>query len=355
MLDLTVLKFGGSSLRDKESRKKVASIIKKQKGKVIVVVSAIGRYPDAYATETLQSLISTSVTITECNRLLSVGEIISSVVLADECIHSGIKAISLSSAQAGLEVKNNKFLDVQVDKIKEVLQTYDVVILPGFQGIDSNGEITILEKGDSDYSAVYIAQQMGIHEVYIYSDVCGIYTGDPKYIISARLINHVSYEQALDLSRHKARIICPKALEEAQKDKDFVIYLCSTFIKDCSTRIDHEPTHIKTMSMDFDYTLVSFDETLKESDTNKIFEYMDMDTYMIHNKNMQELTTKYTKIDNYVKVHLVGCTLDKEDIYHLCNDLLCVKSAVEENSYYVSYKNKKQDIMLLHDILVKEE
>lgn len=156
---ISVLKFGGSSLKDEASRQKVANIIKNVEGKVIVVVSAIGRYPDAYATDTLRSLISAKVTITESNRLLSVGEIISSVILADDLLQNDIKAISLSSIQAGLKVKDHKLIDLQVENIRKKLEDYDVVIVPGFQGIDPDGEISILESGDSDYSAVYIAKK----------------------------------------------------------------------------------------------------------------------------------------------------------------------------------------------------
>lgn len=352
---ISVLKFGGSSLKDEDSRKKVANIIKNVKGKVIVVVSAIGRYPDAYATDTLRSLISAKVTITESNRLLSVGEIISSVILADELLQNGIKAISLSSIQAGLKVKENKLIDLDVNNIKRKLKDYDVVIVPGFQGIDSEGEISILESGDSDYSAVYIAKMIGLNKVYLYSDVCGIYTGDPKYIISAKLIPHISYEQALDLSKHKARIVCQKALEEGSDEYGFKIYLCSTFISDCHTCIDHNETNIKTMSIEFHYWLVSFDEDIKEEDKDLLFEKIEEHKYMVQEKNLFSLKTKYTKIEEYVKVHFVGCHLENDEIYRVFLDQFCQKSYREKNSYYIYNKSQKQDITLLHDIIVKEE
>lgn len=352
---VSVLKFGGSSLKDEASRQKVANIIKNVEGKVIVVVSAIGRYPDAYATDTLRSLISAKVTITESNRLLSVGEIISSVILADELLQNDIKAISLSSIQAGLKVENHKLVDLNTESIKKTLEEYDVVIVPGFQGIDPDGEISILESGDSDYSAVYIAKRLGLDKVYLYSDVCGIYTGDPKYIISARLISHVSYEQALDLAKHKARIICQKALEEGMKEYGFKIYLCSTFIPDCHTCIDHNETTVKTMSIDFHYWLISFDEDINERDKALLFEKMDTNKYMVQENNLSLVTTKYTKIEEYVKVHFVGCYLEDDEIYRVFLEQFCQKSFKEKNSYYINTKNQKSDITLLHDIIVKEE
>lgn len=196
---------------------------------------------------------------------------------------------------------------------------------------------------------------MGLNKVYLYSDVCGIYTGDPKYIISARLISQVSYEQALDLSKHKARIICQKALEEGSKEIGFKIYLCSTFIPDCHTCIDHSETHIKTMSIDFKYWLISFDEDIKEEDTSLVFEEIDTHKFMVQEENLSKLQTKYTKIEEYVKVHFVGCDLEGDEIYRVFLDQFCQKSYREGNSYYISNKNQKQDITLLHDIIVKEE
>lgn len=353
---ISVLKFGGSSLKDKESRQKVIDIIKHKKDqKVIVVVSAVGRYPDAYATETLRSLISTNVTIEETSRLVSVGEIISGVILSNELVTSGVKAISLSSLQAGLKVEDAHFIGINVQYIKTMLNQYDVVIVPGFQGIDSQGEISILDSGDSDYSAVYIAKKMNLNTVYLYSDVCGIYTGDPKYIYSAKLISHVSYKQALELASHKARIICQKALEEGCSQYGFKIILCSTFTPNCHTVIDHNDTHIRTMSIDFDYWLLSNEEEIKEEDEDYIFEKMDAGSYIVKEENIPHLKSSYTKIDKYTKVHFVGCDLENDEIYRTFLERFCQKSFKEKASYYVLSKNQKQDITLLHDIIVKED
>lgn len=352
---IKVLKFGGSSLKDKNSRTKVMEIIKKEKEhKLVIVVSAIGRYPDAYATETLRSLISTNVTMEETSRLVSIGEIISGVVLSNELVTSGIKAISLSSLQAGLKVNDNHFIGLNVQYIKNMLDLYDVVIIPGFQGIDSEGEICILENGDSDYSAVYIAKRLNLETVYLYSDVCGIYSGDPKYIYSARLINHVSYKQAIELAKHKARIICLKALQEACDHYGFTIVLCSTFTPDCHTIIDHNDTCIRTMSIDFNYWLLAMDTTITQVDQQYVFEEID-NQYIVKEEDLDKLESDYTKIDNYTKVHFVGCDLENDEIYRTFLERFCQKSFKEQASYYIHSKNQKQDITLLHDIIVKED
>lgn len=352
---IKVLKFGGSSLKDKNSRQKVIEIIKKEKEhKLVIVVSAVGRYPDVYATETLRSLISTNVTMEETSRLVSVGEIISGVILSNELVTSGVNAISLSSLKAGLKVDDNRFIGLNAKYIKSMLENYDVVIIPGFQGIDSSGEICILESGDSDYSAVYIAKKLNLESVYLYSDVCGIYTGDPKYIYSARLISHVSYKQALELAKHKARIICQKALEEGCSQYGFKVILCSTFTPDCHTVIDHNDTAIRTMSIDFNYWLITIDGNLLEDDQEYIFETIE-DKYIVKEEDLKLLKSEYTKIDNYTKVHFVGCHLENDEIYRTFLERFCQKSFREKASYYIHSKNQKQDITLLHDIIVKED
>lgn len=207
---IRVLKFGGTALKTNDSIKLVTNVITNNLDhKLLVIVSAMGRYPDAYATDTLNALALNANYDEHC-RLLSCGEIISSIVLSSNLKSQGINAISLSSMQLNLKVKHNRLVGLDTKVINKYFETYDVIIVPGFQGIDKFKNIRILEKGDSDYTAVYLARRLNLDEVYIYSDVCGIFTGDPKYINEARLIKHIGYRQALDLAKHKARIIVTK-------------------------------------------------------------------------------------------------------------------------------------------------
>lgn len=352
---MKIMKFGGSSLSTKEHRDKAIDIIKENVGdKVLVVVSAMGRYPDAYATETLKSLISTKVSFEESSRVLSVGEIISSVVLSNELIENNINSISLSSLQAGMRVDNSLFVDLNVDYINQLFELYDVIVIPGFQGINECNDVCILDLGDSDYSAVYIAKKMGCDEVFIYSDVCGIYTADPKYVKNARLIPHVSFLQAKDLAMHKARIICYKALEEGGKEEHFKIYLASTFVKGCCTLIDHRNTNIKTMSMDFDYTMINFEESIKLEDKPFIFEE-NHENCFVKSSSLDLLKTPFVKLGEYTKVHFVGCDLGGQEIYNKFLETFCIKSVMECDSYYVMKKNQKNDITLLHNIIIGED
>ncbi|WP_279155117.1 aspartate kinase [Thomasclavelia cocleata] len=350
-----VLKFGGTSLRDNDSISAVSRIIKKNSNhKLIVIVSAMGRYPEPYATDTLKELVSWQLSYDEYSRIVSCGETISSVVLSSELRKKNIKAISLSSLQAGLKVRGNRLVDFDKEKVIEYFKKYDVIILPGFQGVDKYKNVRILQQGDSDYSAVYIARRMDLDEVYIYSDVCGIYTGDPKYISDARLIKHVGYRQALDLAKHKARIICYKALLEGYHKDGFKINLRSIYNDSIGTLINHDDTKIKTMSIDFNYWLIRFDEEIVKKDFNYLFDKYEND-YLVLEENLHKLKTKYTKIDAYTKVHFVGCELENDDIYRDFLEKFALTSNKEADSYYVKVKMQKQDINLLHDLIVRSD
>lgn len=351
---IRVLKFGGTALKDEDSINHVSNIIKKNSAyKLIVVVSAMGRYPDIYATETLEKL-ATNVNFDEYSRLLSCGETISSIVLSSYLKTQGINAISLSSLQIGLKTRQNRLVDLNTKAINQYFQKYDVLVIPGFQGIDRQKNIRILQKGDSDYTAVYLARRLNLNEVYIYSDVCGIYTGDPKYINEARLISHVGYRQALDLAKHKARIICYKALLEGYKKDGFKIKLRSFYNDKIGTLINHDETKIRTMSIDFNYWLIRFEKEYSKKDGNYLHDCFEGD-YLVSNHDLDKLETDYTKIEPFSKVHFVGCDLENDEIYQNFLEKFVIVSKNETDSYYVKVKNQRKDLNLLHDLIVRSD
>lgn len=351
---IRVLKFGGTALKDKDSIKHVTNIIKKNLAyKLIVVVSAMGRYPDVYATNSLEKL-APNVNFDEYSRLLSCGEIISSIVLSSHLKAQGISAVSLSSLQIGLKTRQDRLVDVNTKAIDQYFLNHDVLIIPGFQGIDKQKNIRVLQKGDSDYTAVYLARRLNLNEVYIYSDVCGIYTGDPKYISEARLIRHVGYRQALDLAKHKARIICHKALLEGYKKDGFKIILRSFYNDKIGTLINHDETKIRTMSIDFDYWLIRFEEGYSKKDAGYLHDCFEGD-YLISNHDLDKLESDYTKIEAYSKVHFVGCNLENDEIYQNFLEKFVIVSRNETDSYYVKVKNQRKDLNLLHDLIVRSD
>ena len=128
--------------------------------KVVVVVSAMGRKGDPYATDTLLSLVNGSdslISNREMDLLLSCGEIISSIVFTNMLLQDGIKATALTGAQAGFHTNddhtNAKIIEMKCERLIKELNDYDVVVVAGFQGKAKNGDVTTIGRGGSDTSA----------------------------------------------------------------------------------------------------------------------------------------------------------------------------------------------------------
>ena len=185
---LIVYKFGGTSLLEEE---KVLKEIKEgllKHGKIIVVVSAIGRILSPYSTDTLYDMCR-FVTPKEEYRLVSCGEIISSVLFSNLFRKNGINAISLSIYEMNLVYENGFMMN---DSIAKYLVEYDVVIVPGFVGLKDN-EPVLLPRGGSNITASYLASRFK-SDLVIFTDVDGIYDDDPKLNLNAKRIEFVSYE-----------------------------------------------------------------------------------------------------------------------------------------------------------------
>src|SRR5699024_2125272 len=156
---LLVQKFGGTSVQTEENRTFVIKKIKEalaQQYKVDVVVSALGRNPDPYATDTLVSMVDEPITHNEkrgLDLLMSCREIISSTVLANELRRKSIRAVALTGAQAGLittdDFNEAKIKQVKPERIKRELESNDVVVIAGFQGRTEDGDITTIGRGGS--------------------------------------------------------------------------------------------------------------------------------------------------------------------------------------------------------------
>lgn len=245
-MKIIVQKFGGTSVCTKERRnlaiKKVIECI--QKGyKPVVVVSAMGRKGEPYATDSLLSLVDED--FKKNNRqgtdlLMSCGEIISSVIFSSELSKLGYKSVPLIGGQAGL-ITNEDFGNAEVIKadtarVMELLKSSFIPVITGFQGISENGYITTLGRGGSDTSAAIIGGALGADEVEIYTDVDGIMTADPRIVSNASLIRQISYNEVFQLADQGAKVIHPRAVEAAMK------YNVKLSIK--NTLNDHEGTQI---------------------------------------------------------------------------------------------------------------
>ena len=226
-MDIIVQKFGGTSVSTEERRKQVIKKISKaiESGlKPVVVVSAMGRAGEPYATDTLLSLVDDN--FKENNKaaqdlLMCCGEIISSVVMCNDLYKHGITAVPLTGGQAGI-ITNSNFTDAQSIKvdttnIMKIVESGKVPVITGFQGVTENGFFTTLGRGGSDTSACILGVALKAKEIAIYTDVDGIMTADPRVVEEASLINEMTYNEVFQLADHGAKVIHPKAVEIAKR------------------------------------------------------------------------------------------------------------------------------------------
>lgn len=230
-MNMKVMKFGGTSLRSEATRKYVyRHIIENSKtNKLILVVSAMGRYPDAYATDTLLSLGSDQLSKEEKARLVSIGEQLSAIKVCSELLEMGIQAYALPFLNCGILTDDNydyaKVLKLDHQEIMKALSYHDVVVVGGFIGITPSGNITTLGRGGSDYSAVLYADMLDLKEVDIYTDVDGVYDQDPKLSDFAIRYDRLTYDEMLNMN---SRVLHDRCVAYA-KDHHIRIYLKGTF------------------------------------------------------------------------------------------------------------------------------
>ncbi|MBS4031381.1 MAG: aspartate kinase [Clostridiales bacterium] len=222
---LVVQKFGGSSLATRELRQRVVSHISaatKDGVSPVVVVSAMGRQGDAYATDTMLAMIR-EITPTPADRetdlILSCGEIISAAMLAIELQSMGMPAVALTGWQAGI-VSDGVFTHAEIIRIKKdhilkLVMTGVIPVVAGFQGVSEDGEVNTLGRGGSDTTAVALGAAIAAEMVEIYSDVDSVMTADPRLVPEARPIKNIGYQEVLQLAREGAKVIHPRAVDIA--------------------------------------------------------------------------------------------------------------------------------------------
>ncbi len=220
-MDTVVLKFGGSSVSDNIKLNVVAEKIKGfyNKNRVVVVVSAQGKTTDKLIKEAKE--LSNMPEERELDVLLSSGEQMSMAKLSILLNRQGIPAISLTGWQAGIYTNNTNqdaiIEDIDLTRIEKELNLGKVVIVAGFQGINDNLDITTLGRGGSDTTAVALAAKLKASHCYIFSDVDGVYTSDPKQVQIARKIDSISYTEMLDIADEGAKVLHNRCVEVGEK------------------------------------------------------------------------------------------------------------------------------------------
>ncbi|KQY96246.1 aspartate kinase [Microbacterium sp. MEC084] len=251
---LIVQKFGGSSVADAESIKRVAKRIvdtRRAGNDVVVAVSAMGDTTDELLD--LASQVAPLPAPRELDMLLSSGERISMALLA-MAIHSmGYEARSFTGSQAGMittaDHGSARIVDVTPVRVREALDEGAIVIVAGFQGFNRDTkDITTLGRGGSDTTAVALAAALEADVCEIYSDVDGIFTADPRVVPLARKLDHVSAEEMLELAANGAKVLYIRAVEYARRH-GVLIHARSTFTANEGTYVLGEgmahPRHAK--------------------------------------------------------------------------------------------------------------
>lgn len=226
-MGIIIQKYGGTSVATPEGRARAIEHILmeiEQGNKVVVVVSAIGRKGEPYATDSLIRFakdIYEDIDARELDILMSCGEIISSVILVNTMAEKGIKGRSLTGSQAGILTDNSygdaEVLSVDPSKIYKILDENKIPVICGFQGITEDGDITTFGRGGSDTTASIIGEAIQAERIDIFTDVDGIMTTDPKICEKAKVIDQITYHEVFQMADAGAKVIHPKAVEIAMR------------------------------------------------------------------------------------------------------------------------------------------
>ena len=280
---VVVQKYGGSSVADIDRIKNVANRIKQRKDKnddIVVVVSAMGKSTDNLIS--MAKSLSQNPDKREMDVLLSTGEQVTISLLSIALNEMGIKAVSLTGAQAGIKTDGihtkNKIVDVDDERIRKYLSQGNVVIVAGFQGINENDDITTLGRGGSDTTAVALAAKLNA-VCEIYTDVDGIYSVDPRLYKKARKIDSISYEEMMEMACLGSKVMESRSVEIAAR-YNVNLYVASSmndergsFIKEYDETMENNP--ITGMSITDDVLMVTFENIeVKSHYVSKIFNYL---------------------------------------------------------------------------------
>ena len=240
-MGVIVQKYGGSSLATTERIRKVARRIietKKKGNQVVAIVSAMGDSTDELIA--LAKEISDRPPKREMDMLLSTGEQVSISLLAMAIESMGEDVISLTGQQAGIRTDDMyskaRIVNIVSTRLEQEIKDKSIVIVAGFQGINANDDITTLGRGGSDTTAVAIAAAVKAKVCEIYTDVDGVYAGDPRIIKGVKKLDVISYDEMLELAALGAAVLHPRSVEVA-KIHGVTIHVRSSFTDTTGTLV----------------------------------------------------------------------------------------------------------------------
>ncbi len=248
---ILVQKFGGTSVADIERLKMVRGKVTAaldQGYKVVVVLSAKSGKTNKLLD--LSSRWAAKPDLAEVDSLLSTGEQASVALFSMLLKDSGIRARSFLGWQIPIVTDDAfgsaRILSIDADNIRKAFESYDVVIVAGFQGTTEDGRITTLGRGGSDTSAVALAAALDSCECEIFTDVDGVYTTDPNVCSSARKLDRVTYEEMLEMASMGAKVLQIRSVEFAKKYK-VPVHVRSTFTDNPGTLVAQEDSMMEAV------------------------------------------------------------------------------------------------------------
>ncbi len=297
---MQVLKFGGSSVSNADNIQKVITIVRSslEKNRSIVVVSALGGITDSllqavtlasggneeYKTivkqieqrhlDLVRQLIPVSQqssvlsqVLTLCNeiedicngvyllgelsprtkdRIVSYGEILSSRLIALAMVSAGLPAVWKDSRELIRTDSGSGKASVHFAETNSLIRAFfeqsadSLFLMPGFIAADAKGMTTTLGRGGSDYTAAILGAALQAHLVEIWTDVSGIMTADPRFVQNARIVPHISYQEAMELSHFGAKVIYPPTIQPLLQ-KNIPLKVLNTFRpQDEGTLVDNQ-------------------------------------------------------------------------------------------------------------------
>lgn len=283
--------------------------------------------------KTTDNLISLAKSISpnqsgrELDMLLATGEQVSAALLSMALNRMKIKSISLNAFQAQILTEGNfneaRIRDINKKKLYSIFNKYTVIVVTGFQGVNSDGEITTLGRGGSDTSAIALAASLNV-KCEIYSDVAGIYTADPKLYPQARKLNYISHDEILELSVSGTKVLHSRSIEIAKK-YNIEIYCASTFSEEKGTYVVNEDKIIEKS--------VVTGLTIQENQTQVI---------------LMNLPVNYSLVRKlFSQVAVAGFNVDMISIIADSNHITVSFTIVDENKVHLDKTVKK----VLKDLL----
>ena len=222
-MSIKVMKFGGTSIGNIKRIKRVTELISKRikagNKKILMVVSAMSGVTNKLVKEYMD--IENNIHNPEYDSIISTGEQYSSALISTILNKNKIPSRSLLGWQVPIYTDKSygkaRISNIKPTHIKNLFKKYKVLVVSGFQGICEDNRITTLGRGGSDTTAVALSVALGLKDCEIFTDVDGIFTSDPRLVISARKINFITYEEILELASLGSKVLHPRSVELAMK------------------------------------------------------------------------------------------------------------------------------------------